>query len=111
MVKAKSDFLRYLKEYNQQSSFISLAGSSEVLSEINSYKLNNSFGILVLSSKISQLFHDAISEQVTLIANLSFAAWSFPSALKQANVIPILKSDDNFTSISNYRKTYAEKLN
>ena len=74
LVKAKSDFLRYLKEYNQQSSFISLAGSSEVLSEINSYKLNNSFGILGLSSKISQLFHDAISEQVTLIANLSFAA-------------------------------------
>ena len=89
LIKPKSDFSQYLKDPNQQSFFIAAAESSEILSEIKSLKSSKSSGPSGIPVKILKLFPDAFTEPVKLITNLSFATGSFPSTLKQANVIAI----------------------
>lgn len=101
-MKQESDLPQYLKETNKQSFFINTSETSEILSEIKPLKSSKSSGPLGIPVKILKLFPDAFTEPINLITNLSFLTGSFPSTIKQANVIAVFKNDDH-TLYNNYR--------
>lgn len=76
---------------NYKSNFINPASVEEVLSEIKNSNYNKLTGPCSIPLKILKLFQKVLSEAIGMIANISFLSQTFPTTLKAANVIPILK--------------------
>ena len=101
LVKSKFNYSKYLSNPNEYS-FIKPTNTEEVLCEITKLKNNKSIGPSSIPLKFLKLFKTALSEPISLLANISFSTGNFPSTLKTANVIPIYKKDDH-TICNNYR--------
>ena len=95
LVKSKFNYSKYLSNPNEYSFLIKPANAEEVLCEITKLKNNKSIGPCSIPLKFLKLFKITLSEPISLIANNSFSAGTFPSTLKTANVIPIYKKDDH----------------
>ena len=81
---------------------ITLTSKQEVASIIKTFKNNKSIGPSSIPTKFLKLFQNALSEPITLLANLSFSTGIFSINLRTANVMPLFKKDDH-TLCSNYQ--------
>ena len=102
LVKSKFNYSKYLSNPNEYSFFIKPTNAEDVLCEIIKLKNNKSIGPCSIHLKFLKLFKIPLSEPISLIADISFSAGTFPSTLKTVNVISIFKKEVN-TLCNNYR--------
>ena len=95
-------FHSYLKKPNFQSFFLSPTTSDEVFDCIFKLSINKSYGPSSIPVRILKLVQTQISKPLAMLINLSFTLGSFPSSLKIAKVIPILKKGSP-CECNNYR--------
>ena len=83
--------------------FIIIAtNKEEICKVISSLNISKSCGSSSIPTKILHLLQDHISKYVATICNLSFSTGIFPTILKTAKLIPILKKNFRL-EVSNYR--------
>ena len=92
----------YLTVTNPHTFFLSPVIDAEVISAYKSCKNSNAIDYTGMSKKIIDKTFDLIVPCLTKLANASFQAGRFPSAMKIALVTALFKSGDS-TVLSNYR--------
>ena len=96
-------FSQYLPHLNYSDSFFSNPVSlAEIESEIMLLPLNKASGLYSILTRILKLARHIISKPLADIIHISIIMGKYPSKLKQANVIPVFKSEDP-TDPCNYR--------
>ena len=95
-------FSEWLKNPNQRSFFLNPVCSHDVSKVIFSLKKGKSSGPNSIPLEIFDSIHDALSEILSKLINLSFSTGVFPSLLKIAKVIPIFKKGSKL-DVENYR--------
>ena len=80
-----------LKHLWNNSIFIQPTDSEEIANIISSLNINKVSGPFSISNKILILLKHDISKQLADLFKLSFSSGSFPSILKTAKVVPVLK--------------------
>ena len=81
----------FLKNRSDESFFLSPTGKYEIINIISSLDSNKSTRPNSIPTKILKLLKIDISTQLSDIFNVSFSTGIFPSILKKAKVVPILK--------------------
>ena len=95
-------FRSFLSTKNNDSFIITAANKEEICKVISSLNINKSCGPNSIPTKILYLVQDQISKHLATICNLSFSTGIFPTILKTAKLIPILKKNSRL-EVSNYR--------
>ena len=98
-------FSNFLKNRSDDSFFLSPTDKYEIINIISSLDPNKSTGPNSIPTKILKLLKNDISTQLSDIFNVSFSTGVFPSILKRAKVVPILKKQSklvyfNYSPIS-----------
>ena len=65
--------------------------------------LNKASGLYTIPTRILKSARHIISKPLADIIHISIIMGKYPSKLKQAKVIPVFKSEDPITDLSNYR--------
>ena len=84
LVKSEFNYSKDLSNPNECSFFIKPTNAEDVLCEITKLKNNKSLGPSSIPLKFLKLFITTLSEQISLIANISLSTGTFPSTLKTA---------------------------
>ena len=104
-------FSDYLSNESDSTIFLQPTEKEEIAkitSYLNSNKVSGPNRILeyrIIPYRILFLLKNEISKQLADLFNLSFMTGIFPSVLKTANVVPVLKKDSKL-DYSNYRPIY-----
>lgn len=84
------------------SIFLEPVDQNEVITVIKGLKNKNSSGVDGVSIKVVKSVCEEIAQPLAIMINKSIATGEFPSAMKLASVVPILKKGDP-TNMENYR--------
>ena len=95
-------FTDFLGERCHSSLFFNPTNQEEIFKVVNSLKNKKSYGSDEISNNLLKLIIPYIINPLVHIFNISLLSGVFPSDMKIAKVIPILKKDDS-TLLSNYR--------
>ena len=87
---------------NTKTFFLSPTTPEEVLNELKTFNLNKTSGPNSIPVKILKDMKSEISVPLSTLTNLSFNTGIFPSSLKLALVMPIIKKGDQ-QDCNNYR--------
>ena len=98
-----TNYKNYLNQRIQNSFVCDFFTSTEVSNMIVKFKSRKGVGRDGFSAKFVYDYRDIIVSSLCYIFNLSLDTGIFPSALKIAKTIPIPKTNDNKSSLSNYR--------
>ena len=98
-------YSHYLKKQITSSFSFSMVDSETVLKILNQFKPKSSKGLDGISMKVLKSVSSVILEPLTLLINQSLMSNTFPSKLKIAKIMPLLKKPnifkpDNFRPIS-----------
>ena len=96
----------YLSNESSSTIFLQPTDKEEIANIISSLNSNKASGPNSIPYRISFLLKNEISKQLADLFNLSLTAGVFPSALKTAKVVPVLKRD----SKPDYSKYHAMSL-
>ena len=86
-------FSDYLSNENSSTIFLQPTDKEEIANIISSLNSNKASGPNSIPYRILFLLKNKISKQLADLFNLSFLTGAFPSVLKTAKVIPVLKKD------------------
>ena len=95
-------FSDFLPNIDVNSFFISPTDNTEISDIISTLNPLKAIGPNSIPTKILKLLNKDISNQLTVLFNLSFSSGVFPNILKISKIIPIHKKDSKLTC-SNYR--------
>ena len=90
----------YLKQPLENTFFKNPTTPEDVKSEIKTLKNNKASGPSSIRNKVFKTFTKPLSKPLADLINLFFRIGKFPSCLKTAKVIPVLKKGDNYRPIS-----------
>ena len=102
IAKPSTKFQDYLKNPNEHSFYLSETTQQEVEDLIKALAINKANDIYGLSASFVKPGGPTIASIISILFNKSINQGIFPSALKNAKVIPIHKGDSLFET-SNYR--------
>ena len=89
----KKDYPNYLTKENTNSFFLSPTDKEEIKLILSSLDISKATGPYSIPTKVLKLLKNDISDQVADLFFLSFITGSFPTLLKTAKVIPIIKKE------------------
>ena len=92
----------YLKQPLENTFFKNPTTPADVKSEIKTLKNNKASGPSSIQNKVFKTFAKPLSKPLADLINLPFRTGKFPSCLKTAKVIPVLKKGDKL-DCNNYR--------
>ena len=101
----KKAFSSYLTHRIITSFSFTLVDQRDIETHISSLKTETSFGIDGISTKFLKFLSPALTKPLFIIINQSLATGIFPTKLKIAKVLPLLKKDDS-AIMDNYRPVY-----
>ena len=92
---------KFLGKRVSNSIYLEPTSPQEVFKEINSLNLNKSPGLNGISAYFIKLASGIIVVPLSIFCNLSFSEGVFPNCMKNAKVIPLLKTGSK-SELSNY---------
>ena len=97
-----NDFRNYLTNSVHSSLYLRPTSPFEILCVIKQLNYNKSCGLDGIDAKFVQLAAEVIAPALCLLFNACFENGFFPTCLKEAKVVPVLKSGDR-RKLTNYR--------
>ena len=98
----KTTYSDYLNNTVSQSFFATPTSKDEVAEVLKSLDENKAAGAYDIPIKVIKPIHTYLAEPLTCLINESFSLGHYPSLLKYAKIIPILKANSK-QEINNYR--------